>query len=316
MYASPSCELIFNFDPDSLLGKPLLLFIRADDLASFVEQSDAARTSTTIRHLRFWFQSPACREEIPCEALIYGASEAMILVLRKCLPFRRRRLITGANAVPAKAAHNSLYVGKYSTSGQSYSSHSSSYERKATYGRHQTSHGIRGDISESMSSSPAYSSSSNIASSSDSSYRSTSSSISTHQQYPQSTRDHQARQRNMAVGSIQNILNHDKDPSRLRPLTELVRGDSEEASASMVQMKQIHTLDAEEEVEAEIVAGIEKMNLRSSYRRDIGEYERDGYHDRDGYYEDDYDDYRGGTVVSEEIEEFEMPPSMRRSARY
>ncbi|KAF9395855.1 hypothetical protein BGX21_009745 [Mortierella sp. AD011] len=167
-----------------------------------------------------------------------------------------------------------------------------------------------------MSSSPAYSSSSNIASSSDSSYRSTSSSISTHQQYPQSTRDHQARQRNMAVGSIQNILNHDKDPSRLRPLTELVRGDSEEASASMVQMKQIHTLDAEEEVEAEIVAGIEKMNLRSSYRRDIGEYERDGYHDRDGYYEDDYDDYRGGTVVSEEIEEFEMPPSMRRSARY
>ncbi|KAF9400278.1 hypothetical protein BGX21_004634 [Mortierella sp. AD011] len=61
MYASPSCELILNIDPDHLLGKPLLLYIRADDLASFVEQADLVKSTAAIRHLRFWFQSPNYR---------------------------------------------------------------------------------------------------------------------------------------------------------------------------------------------------------------------------------------------------------------
>ncbi|KAF9157673.1 hypothetical protein BGX20_003778 [Mortierella sp. AD010] len=68
MYASPSCELILDIDPDDLLGKPLLLYIRADDLASFVEQADLAKSTATVRHLRFWFQSPNCPQEIPLEA--------------------------------------------------------------------------------------------------------------------------------------------------------------------------------------------------------------------------------------------------------
>ncbi|KAF9993271.1 hypothetical protein BGZ80_008206, partial [Entomortierella chlamydospora] len=53
MYASPSCELIFNIDPDELLGKPLLLYIRADDLGNFVDQVDQVKSSTALRHIRF-----------------------------------------------------------------------------------------------------------------------------------------------------------------------------------------------------------------------------------------------------------------------
>ncbi|KAK3808030.1 MAG: hypothetical protein JOS17DRAFT_692015, partial [Linnemannia elongata] len=56
MYASPSCELILQVDPEEIIGKPFLLFIRADDLAAFVEQADIAKSSTVMTHMRFWFQ--------------------------------------------------------------------------------------------------------------------------------------------------------------------------------------------------------------------------------------------------------------------
>ncbi|KAF9352630.1 hypothetical protein BGX26_009587 [Mortierella sp. AD094] len=39
MYASSACEKVFHVDPDDIAGKPLLLFIRADDFAQFVEHS-------------------------------------------------------------------------------------------------------------------------------------------------------------------------------------------------------------------------------------------------------------------------------------
>ncbi|KAF9350002.1 hypothetical protein BGX26_011758 [Mortierella sp. AD094] len=121
----------------------------------------------------------------------------------------------------------------------------------------------------------------------------------------------------MPIGSIHSILSQDKDQYRLRPLTALYEGDSnyedsEEASAAMVQMSEIHTLDAEE-VEADITAGIDKMNLRTSYRRDIEEDEDDEeYYDED-YFEEDYDDYTGGATAIEEMEEVQMPQSMRRN---
>ncbi|KAG0211687.1 hypothetical protein BGX28_007581 [Mortierella sp. GBA30] len=93
MYASPSCELILHIDSEEIVGKPFLLFIRADDLASFVEQVDVAKATTAITHMRFWFQSPNWPQEIPCEAMFIGMQDGMVLILRRCRPFVRRRLI-------------------------------------------------------------------------------------------------------------------------------------------------------------------------------------------------------------------------------
>ncbi|KAF9111188.1 hypothetical protein BGX27_005275 [Mortierella sp. AM989] len=95
MYASPACEIIFNIDPEQIVGKPILLFVRADDLGSFVEQVDVIKSSTAIMHMRFWFQSPNCSEEIPCEAMLFGCADGVVALMRRCKPFVRRRLIGG-----------------------------------------------------------------------------------------------------------------------------------------------------------------------------------------------------------------------------
>ncbi|KAI8357482.1 hypothetical protein B0O80DRAFT_289535 [Mortierella sp. GBAus27b] len=97
MYASAGCEKVFNIDPDDLTGKPILLYIRADDLATFVEQVDIIKGSTVISQMRFWFQSPTRRREIPCEAIIFGASDGIVAVIRRCRPFVRKHLITGGD---------------------------------------------------------------------------------------------------------------------------------------------------------------------------------------------------------------------------
>ncbi|KAF9100885.1 hypothetical protein BGX29_006164 [Mortierella sp. GBA35] len=94
MYASPSCQMIFKIDPDKAIGKPLLVFLRADDLAGFVEQAELAKSSNVVTHMRFWFQSPNCRQEIPCEAMLFGAADGLVAVLRRCRPFMRRQAIT------------------------------------------------------------------------------------------------------------------------------------------------------------------------------------------------------------------------------
>ncbi|KAF9282705.1 hypothetical protein BGZ68_005814 [Mortierella alpina] len=93
LYASPSCEQVLHIDAEEVVGKPFLLFIRADDLGAFVEQVDVAKSSSAITHMRFWFQSPNWRQEIPCEAALNSASDGMVLVMRRCRPFVRRRLI-------------------------------------------------------------------------------------------------------------------------------------------------------------------------------------------------------------------------------
>ncbi|KAK3825187.1 MAG: hypothetical protein J3Q66DRAFT_327178 [Benniella sp.] len=94
MYASSACEMVFNVDPDEITGKPILLYIRSDDLASFVSQVDMARASTVITQIRFWFQSPNQRWEIPCEAIIIGAADGIVAVVRRCRPFVRKHFIT------------------------------------------------------------------------------------------------------------------------------------------------------------------------------------------------------------------------------
>ncbi|KAG0202169.1 hypothetical protein BGX28_005250 [Mortierella sp. GBA30] len=93
MYASPLCEYVLQVDAEKIVGKPFLLFIRADDLASFVELVDLAKSSDTITHMRFWFQSPGSPQEIPCEAALIGASDGMVLIIRRCKRFVRRRRI-------------------------------------------------------------------------------------------------------------------------------------------------------------------------------------------------------------------------------
>ncbi|KAI8357484.1 hypothetical protein B0O80DRAFT_445053 [Mortierella sp. GBAus27b] len=94
MYASSACEKVFHVDPDHLTGRPLLLFVRADDLGSFVEQVEIIKTSSAITQMRFWFQSPNWPQEIPCEAIIFGAADGIVAVVRKCRPFIRKRFIT------------------------------------------------------------------------------------------------------------------------------------------------------------------------------------------------------------------------------
>ncbi|KAK3825266.1 MAG: hypothetical protein J3Q66DRAFT_396260 [Benniella sp.] len=93
MYASSACEKVFHVGPDDIIGKPILLYIRADDLAPFVEQVDIIKASTSISQIRFWFQSPNQPQEIPCEAIIFGAADGIVAVVRRCKPFVRKHLI-------------------------------------------------------------------------------------------------------------------------------------------------------------------------------------------------------------------------------
>jgi len=93
MYASSACEKVFHMDPDDITGKPILLYIRADDLAPFVEQVNLIKSSASILQMRFWFQSPNWSQEIPCEAIILGAADGIVAVVRRCKPFVRKHLI-------------------------------------------------------------------------------------------------------------------------------------------------------------------------------------------------------------------------------
>jgi len=93
MYASSASEKVFHVDPDQLTGKPILLYIRADDLAPFVEQVDHIKATTVITQMRFWFQSPNWPQEIPCESIIFGAADGVVAVVRRCKPFVRTHLI-------------------------------------------------------------------------------------------------------------------------------------------------------------------------------------------------------------------------------
>ncbi|KAG0245842.1 hypothetical protein B0O80DRAFT_274097 [Mortierella sp. GBAus27b] len=102
MYASSACELVFRVDPDHIVGRPFLLYIRADDLAPFVEQTDFVRSNTSITHMRFWFQSPNWPQEIPCEAMLCAAADGMVAVVRRCKPFVRKHLIGGMEHYESK----------------------------------------------------------------------------------------------------------------------------------------------------------------------------------------------------------------------
>ncbi|KAG0237536.1 hypothetical protein BGX31_003563 [Mortierella sp. GBA43] len=93
MYASSACEKVLHVDPDDITGKPILLYIRSDDLAPFVEQVDLVKETTTVSQMRFWFQSPNTRYAIPCEAVVAGTPDGIAAVTRKCKPFVRKHFI-------------------------------------------------------------------------------------------------------------------------------------------------------------------------------------------------------------------------------
>ncbi|KAF9087412.1 hypothetical protein BGX27_002938 [Mortierella sp. AM989] len=299
MYASPSCQLIFDIDPDDLLGKPLLLYIRADDLASFVEQGDIARSSATVRHLRFWFQSPNCREEIPCEAMFLGASDALIVILRKCLPFRRRQFITDHSP--------SGYYASASSASRGFSRRYTTSSRNNTaLNRYGNLHSIvESPVGAAMlASSPADSISSSV-----------SSTLSTSSQEFQEVLAPQTPLRNIPGGSINSIRVLSKDQDRLRPLTSLreVHPDSVDPDATSTEaylMREFHSVDAED-VESEIVDRVHKIKLHSASVEDIEKEDLE-----DGWFGASYyDDEIGEAMIDEEIEEIQMPSSRGRHSR-
>ncbi|KAG0008735.1 hypothetical protein BGZ80_003120, partial [Entomortierella chlamydospora] len=282
MYASPSCQLIFGIDPDDLLGKPILLYIRADEIASFVEQGDRARSSSSIRHMRFWFQSPNCHEEIPCEAVFYGASDALIMILRKCLPFKRRQLITDSNP-----SSSSRRLSAYSdmANWRCSSDLDSDSEDSRPYGRFQNTHSIRGDTTETVESTDSqsmYSSSLDESlSSSFTSFQSTAS------QDSRGARVHRASLGGISVGSISTIRNLDREQHRLRPLTSLQEENSDiaETGDTLTAGYLLREFNSQEleVIESEVEEGIEEMNLRSGYRSDVLEDEEAMFYSEEEY---------------------------------
>ncbi|KAF9094515.1 hypothetical protein BGX27_001410 [Mortierella sp. AM989] len=270
MYASPSCELIFGIDPDDLLGKPLLLYIRADDLASFVEQGDMVKSTAGVVHMRFWFQSPNCRQEIPIEATLIGTSDALVLILRKCLPFKRKQFITNYSTSDHYTASSSPTMGSFSSgfsrsssasSWDETSSRSSNFGDNSSYGRYGSSYGTRSDStgSPTMVASSSASSLSSSASS-PSSFQSTSSRNSrvAHTYY--------APLRNIPLGSINSIRELDREQHRLKPLTSLCEVTSESTdtnvtSAETYPTRKVHSADLDVEEESGIIEGTARINL-------------------------------------------------------
>ncbi|KAF9346955.1 hypothetical protein BGX26_001516 [Mortierella sp. AD094] len=312
MYASPSCQSTLEIDPDDLLGKPLLLFIRADDLASFVEQGDLVKSSAAVKHMRFWFQSPNCRQEIPCEAMLYGTSDALVMILRKCLPFRRKQFITDSSysdCFPGTALSSGSFSGVNS---QKFpGKQNNGFGRSGSYNHHRNLYSIRGEGSQSrLSPSILSTCPSDFVASSVSSTSKSSGDL-------RGTRYYQAPLRSIHVGSINSIRNLDREQHLLRPLTSVQGIDSDATDSTATpaityQLRELHTQDSEVE-ELDLADGIEKVSPHASHRRDIDEDEVD-YSDVD-IFEGSYDNDVGGVMVNEEMEEIQMPSSMRRHWR-
>src|SRR5690554_2944100 len=97
MYASPSCEFVLHVDAQKAVGKPFLVFLRPDDMAPFIEQVDVARSSKTFSYMRFCFQSPKRSQEVSCDAMLFPASDGIVVLMRRCRPFIRRQLVGRMN---------------------------------------------------------------------------------------------------------------------------------------------------------------------------------------------------------------------------
>ncbi|KAF9302146.1 hypothetical protein BGZ74_005741 [Mortierella antarctica] len=269
MYASPSCHIIFGVEPDQIVGKPFLLFIRADDLASFVEQVDLAKASNIVTHMRFWFQSPKHRQEIPCEAMLFGAADGMIAILRRCKPFFRKQLITRYGDyheewVPFQPS-NGFYPRSHRPNEDPNESFSSS--SSPTVSPNSTSSILTGSPSFS-SCSASYTYSSSQASSA-----SVGSSHANQYQQQRSSRFFQHNNagyyalRGVPIGSINSIRNLDREQSRIRPLTSLHIGNEPDLvdattplpAGYLLRKHQIQELEEEEVEESTLEQEFEAM---------------------------------------------------------
>lgn len=223
MYASPSCELILQIDPEEIVGKPFLLFIRADDLATFVEQADLAKTSTVMTHMRFWFQSPNCPHEIPLEAMFFGCADGMVAILRRSRPFVRKHLIGSMEHFDFAKTRG------MSPLSSSLGSTSSSSSRSRSYGS---------SLASSVSPSPPDVYVPNIDS--------------RNNDDPEGFRLPRLGMRSVPMGSIQNIQNLERDQSRFRPLTTVQLTDSTFGTLPHgYQLREIVQIDSDEEDEGE-----------------------------------------------------------------
>ncbi|KAG0291699.1 hypothetical protein BGZ96_004908 [Linnemannia gamsii] len=275
MYASPSCELVLQIDPEEIIGKPLLLFIRADDLAAFVEQADLAKTSTVMTHMRFWFQSPNCPHEIPLEAMFFGCADGMVAILRQSRPFVRKRLIGSMEHFD--------FVRRRGMSplSSSLGSTNSSSSRFQSYGS---------SLASSFSPSPPAVYVPNIDS--------------RHDDDPDGFRLPRLGMRSVPMGSIQNIQNLERDQSRFRPLTIVQLTDSTFGTLPRgYQLREIVQIDSDEDDDDEE----EESVFRQS------DDDNSHYDDQEDQlmFDDGEDDNEGGEYdeVYEQLENFGVVPS-------
>ncbi|KAG0342016.1 hypothetical protein BG004_005782 [Podila humilis] len=268
MYASPSCQIIFGIQPDQIVGKPFLLFIRADDLAAFVEQVDMAKASNVVTHMRFWFQSPSHQQEIPCEAMLFGAADGMIAILRKCKPFFRKQLIAQTSAWDQDIDTQSYRHRVQDHGVQSQSWWSSEFDHRDRSWSITSSPTISPNSTSSIpSDSPSFSSCSETYSHYSSS-QSSSTGVGTPgymHRYQQHSRLFQQNStgsytlRGVPIGSINSIRNLDKEHNRIRPLTSLHSGNEsslEDGTKPLppgykMRMHHIQVLDEEDNDEDE-----------------------------------------------------------------
>ncbi|KAF9348323.1 hypothetical protein BGX26_000262 [Mortierella sp. AD094] len=81
MYASSACEEVLHVDPDDITSKPILLFIRSDGLAGFMELMDVVKGTSMIMSMLIRLQSPNISQKIPYEAVFIGGVRAIMMAL-------------------------------------------------------------------------------------------------------------------------------------------------------------------------------------------------------------------------------------------
>ncbi|KAG9072846.1 hypothetical protein KI688_000626 [Linnemannia hyalina] len=272
MYASPSCEFILQVDPEEIVGKPFLLFIRADDLAAFVQQADIAKSSTVMTHMRFWFQSPNCPHEVPIEAMLFGCADGMVAILRHSRPFTRKRLIGSTEHFEFVRTRGVLplssSLGSTSSSSLPYGSSSAS----------------------SVSPSPPNVHVPNL--------------VSRRDDDPKDFRLPRVGMRSVPMGSIENIQGLERDQSRFRPLTTVQLSDSTfEALPRGYQLREVVQIDSDEDDDDE---GEEESVFRQS-----DDEESSYYDDEEDRLEFDDGEDEGGEheEVFEQMENFSVVPA-------
>ncbi|KAF9131082.1 hypothetical protein BGW39_002241 [Mortierella sp. 14UC] len=286
MYASPSCELILQMGPEEIIGKPLLLFIRADDLGTFVEQADVAKTSTVMTHMRFWFQSPNCPYEIPIEAMMFGCADGMVAILRRSRPFVRKQMIGSSEHFEFMNSRGMSPLSSSLGSSTSMSGGSCSSRTRSEYG---SSQGSSIDFSPRIMHVP---------------------NIDPRNTDPKGFRLPRIGMRTVPMGSIENIQNLERDQSRFRPLTTVVLSDQTFRPVPRgYQFREIVQIDSDEDDDVEEEESVFRESDDDDDDRYIGGHGEDEDILLFGNGEDDDEDHDyGHEEMYEYMENFGVVP--------